>query len=414
MIATLQTYPRFSKKVVAMRQDVVFFAWALVVGAGAISLDAARTCAVENKLEIPKVGDKEDESWIGEFVVPRTADVRGFTLGPRDKKVFVADLDEPYYQVLEDKDGRVKIITRQRVEAWVDKSELLPSAEAVEVFGKMIEKEPKNARGYLGRASANEALNNDDEALTDLDNAIRLDARLKTAWNSRGNLYVNRKEYDKALHDFDEALKIAPKDAVTLNDRGVVYQTQKDFAKAQADYDAAISLEPKLLSAYANRGSAWLEQKDFDKALADYNSAIEIDGGVGYLYAGRGRAYSEKKEYLKARFDFEEAADLDPSVDHLNAVAWLLSTCPDNQIRNPRKALRFAERAVRLSETDDTTAPGDILDTLAAAYASVGKFKDATRTQEEALEDPDFVETHGDEGRQRLELYRDKKAYVEK
>src|ERR1700761_487018 len=107
-----------------MRQDVVFFAWALAVGAGAISLDTTRVCAVENKLEIPKVGEKEDESWLGELVGPRPDDVRCFTLGPRDKKVFVADLDEPYYQVLEDKDGRVKIITRQRVEAWVDKSEL--------------------------------------------------------------------------------------------------------------------------------------------------------------------------------------------------------------------------------------------------------------------------------------------------
>ena len=53
-------------------------------------------------------------------------------------------------------------------------------AEVTKV-GKLIEKEPNNPRGYLGRAHANEALNNDDEALTDLDNAIRLDAKLKSA-----------------------------------------------------------------------------------------------------------------------------------------------------------------------------------------------------------------------------------------
>jgi tetratricopeptide (TPR) repeat protein len=396
-----------------MRQDVVFFAWALAVGAGAIALDTARSHA-ENKIEIPKVTDKEEESWVGEFVVPRTGDVRYFTLGPREKKIFAGDLDEPYYQVLEDKDGRVKVITRARLEAWVDKSDLLTSTEAVDVFGKLIEKEPNNPRGYLGRAHANEALNNDDEALTDLDNAIRLDSKLKKAWNSRGNIYVSRKEYDKALHDFDEALKLDPKDAVTLNDRGVVYQTQKDLAKARADYDAAVSLEPKLMSAYANRASAWFEDKDYDKAMADYNRAIDIDGSVGYLYAGRGRAFSEKKEFLKARFDFEEAADLEPSVDHLNAVAWLLATCPDDQIRNGRKAVRFAERAVRLSEGDDKSASGDILDTLAAAYAANGKYKDAVRTQEEALEDPTFVEAHGEEGRQRLALYREKKPFLEK
>jgi tetratricopeptide (TPR) repeat protein len=407
-------YPRLSNKGDPMRQDVVFFAWALAVGAGAIALETARSHAVENKLEVPKVSDKEDESWLGEFVVPRSADVRFFTLGPRDKKIYAGDLDEPYYQVLEDKDGRVKIVTRQRVEAWVDKSDLLTSTEAVDVFGKMIEKEPNNPRGYLGRAHANEALSNDDEAIDDLDHAIRLDPKLKAAWNSRGNLYVSRKDFDKALHDFDEALKIDPKDSVTLNDRGVVYQTQKDLAKARADYDAAVAIDPKLMSAYANRASAWFDEKDYDKALADYNRAIDIDPAVGYLYGGRGRAYSEKKEYLKARFDFEEAADIDPSVDHLNAVAWLLATCPDDQIRNGRKAVRFAERAVRLSEGDDKSASGDILDTLAAAYAAVGKFKEAVRTQEEALEDPTFVEAHGEDGRQRLELYREKKAFIEK
>jgi tetratricopeptide (TPR) repeat protein len=397
-----------------MRQDFAYFACVLLFGAAAVANEPARSFVVENKIEVPKAADKDDDSWYGEFVVPRSADVRGFTLGVRDKKTYVADLDEPYYQVLEDKDGRARIMTRHRVEAWVDKSDLLLASEAVDVFGKAIEKEPKNARGYLARAHANVALNNDEEALKDLDDAIRLDAKLKTAWNSRGNIYVSRKEYDKALSDFDEALKIAPKDAVTLNDRGVVYQTQKDYAKARSDYDAAIALEPKLLSAFANRGSVWFEEKQYDKSLGDYNRAIEIDPSVGYLYNGRGRAYSEKKEFLKARFDFEEAADLDPSIDNLNAVAWLLSTCPDAEIRNPRKAVRFAERAVRLSELDDKTAPGDLLDTLAAAYASVGKWKEAVRSQEEALEDPDFVQGHGEEGRQRLELYSEKKPYVEK
>ena len=134
------------------------------------------------------------------------------------------------------------------------------------------------------------------------------------------------------------------------------------------------------MSAYANRASAWSEEKNFDKALADYNKAIDIDPSVGYLYGGRGRAYSEKKEYLKARFDFEEAADIDPSADHLNAVAWLLSTCPDDQIRNPRKALRFAERAIRLSESDDKTAPGRHPRHAGRRLAAIGKFKEAVRT----------------------------------
>ena len=91
-----------------MRQEFVFFAWALAIGAGTFSFETTRAIAVENKLELPKIGgDKEEESWFGEFVVPRTADVRCFTLGAREQKTYIADLYEPYYQVLDDKDGRV-------------------------------------------------------------------------------------------------------------------------------------------------------------------------------------------------------------------------------------------------------------------------------------------------------------------
>ena len=64
----------------------------------------------------------------------------------------------------------------------------------------------------------------------------------------------------------------------------------------------------------------------------------------------------------------------------LNCLAWLLATCPDDRIRNGERALSLAQRLVSID-----SGPYH-LDTLAAAYAATGRFDDAVRTENEAIE----------------------------
>jgi tetratricopeptide (TPR) repeat protein len=92
-------------------------------------------------------------------------------------------------------------------------------------------------------------------------------------------------------------------------------------------------------------------------------------------------------------------------------MAWILATHPDAVIRNESKAIRFAERAVALTGHRDAKA----LDTLAAAYASAGRFDRAAATAQEALS-----RASGAPGgrqavliRRRLELYRQSRPYRE-
>jgi hypothetical protein len=78
-----------------------------------------------------------------------------------------------------------------------------------------------------------------------------------------------------------------------------------------------------------------------------------------------------------------EAARLQAdSPDVLNATAWILATCPDARHRNPEAAVRLAERANEL--TGYGSAGG--LDTLAAAYASAGRFDQAEASATKALD----------------------------
>ncbi len=91
-----------------------------------------------------------------------------------------------------------------------------------------------------------------------------------------------------------------------------------------------------------------------------------------------------------------------------NGLAWLLSTAPDAGARNGARAVELALRAVSLRDIANNP------DTLAAAYAEAGRFADAVREQERAIE---AARREGitdlTDWRDRLRLYRQGRAYRE-
>jgi cytochrome c-type biogenesis protein CcmH/NrfG len=107
---------------------------------------------------------------------------------------------------------------------------------------------------------------------------------------------------------------------------------------------------------------------------------------------------------------FREVVNRDPnSPVALNNLACLLATVGDPSLRDGAEAVRLAERARELTESQNTS----VLSTLAAAYAENGRFDEAVTTAEKAcVLAKARGETHLLEGNQRmLEIYKRRQAY---
>ncbi len=249
----------------------------------------------------------------------------------------------------------------------------------------------------------------DDEALADLDEAIRLDPECAHAYADRGVIRGRRAEYDKAFADLDEAVRLEPDWSQPHADRGAAWAAKGEYDKALAELNEAIRLDPENPRAYANRGGVWVKMNRLDKALADLDDAVRLEPRNAEFRVNRARVREEKGQRDKALTDLDEAIRLDPDNPQAhNGCAWIRATCPDAKLRDGKQAVAAATRACELTGWKE---PG-LLDTLAAACAESGDFDAAIRWQTKAAAMvPDGKDRS--EYQARLKLYRSKTPYRE-
>ncbi len=85
----------------------------------------------------------------------------------------------------------------------------------------------------------------------------------------------------EALNEIEKHLKESPNDASAWNSKGVLLAQMKDFGAAIRALDRAIRLNPELAEAYTNRGRVLLSigPENADKALDSFDTALELSPG---------------------------------------------------------------------------------------------------------------------------------------
>jgi len=154
------------------------------------------------------------------------------------------------------------------------------------------------------------------------------------------------------------------------------------YAEALADYDRFIAkTNSGHVWAMHQRGLTHQAMGQHQLALADFKQALEFNPDALWVRFDRGLLFAKMGLYQSAIEDLRMAATSSAETAvFANALAWLLATCPDAKFHDGKVAVSFALKAVSIDRN------AEYLDTLAAAQARKGDFKQAVETQQAALD----------------------------
>jgi tetratricopeptide (TPR) repeat protein len=167
----------------------------------------------------------------------------------------------------------------------------------------------KLATIYFWRAVGWNKKGNYAQVIADAGEAIRLHPSV-ALYNLRGSAYYDKGEDDIAIADFNDALRIGPPSGIIFHNRGNAWRSKGDHAKAIADYDQSIKLGPPSAFSWQNRGISKLALGDLDGALADINEAIRLDPTLPQPLTNRAVIWRAKGDLDRAIADSTEAIRL--------------------------------------------------------------------------------------------------------
>ncbi len=258
------------------------------------------------------------------------------------------------------------------------------SASAVEQYTTALQLDPSNIKALRSRASANLGLHRDREAIEDLERLcdLGLDGegariRLAVAYLRLGELETARSHYRKALD-----LNLDPSDEAQVHHHlGLIEVRIGSVDRAIEEYQTALALDPGLAAARIDLGSALYRLGRNPESAEMFRQVVEAD--PMNVRARRGEA-----EALDSLGRSHEAVELlengwramPESVELLHALARLLASADDPEVRDGERALDLAQRTLRAGTTPSR------LETLAMASAEAGLFDDAVRLQRRVIQ----------------------------
>jgi tetratricopeptide (TPR) repeat protein len=140
---------------------------------------------------------------------------------------------------------------------------------------------------------------------------------------------------------------------------------------------------PDLAATHDERGDALFLQGKLAEATVEYREAVRLDPTNAMLWMQLEQTYKKMGRGEDVLHTLEARAEADPgNAGVLNQLGWLYANNENPALRDPAKALAYAQRAVEASNGRDA----NILDTLAEAYYVNQQFDAAIEAEERALE----------------------------
>ena len=289
--------------------------------------------------------------------------------------------------------------------------------DSVTLFQRAIDVVPENPQAHMFMANTLIRQGKVDQAVPHFAEAVRIVPNEPYNLTDYGHALLDNGNVDEAALRLQEALALLPDYADAHFFLGLARQRQGRHDEAVKHLDRALGSNPKLLRAHLHLGSAYAAQGKWALAITHLQKWLRFDPRsvealikLAQCYVSMGRE-PEALDTLQKAWNIEpknphppalmgqiaalageiesainlydQALEIDPNyADAANNLAQILSLHPDARFRDGERAVQLAEVAARVRHFKDPLS----LDTLAAAYAEAGRFSEAIKTVDSAIE----------------------------
>lgn len=263
--------------------------------------------------------------------------------------------------------------------------------DAIKLLTDKLSVMPKSVEMLKSRAKIYSVNKQADLAKADMDKVVELASADIEGLLLRAQVLLDDDKLDEARKDVDAAYEIDNNRVGTILLRAAIASAQKRYSDAISDYQLILKNTPKgqeknprllmqlaLLYSQDNRPT---------QAIKIFDQVIKTNQDYWEAYRLRGDTRLGLGDHENAIKDFESALEFAPEAESdrsgiLNNLSWVLSTTPNDALRDGKRALEYAIEACKLT---DYKAP-HILSTLAAAHAEVGEFDQAVEWSQKGVE----------------------------
>jgi len=234
------------------------------------------------------------------------------------------------------------------------------------------------------------------------------DRRRAQAHNNLAITCEQEGRLDQAIEHYQQAVRLAGHVYEVRRNLGVVLRARGRREEAIDQFRAALAINADDVQTRYELATVLAEHDELEQAVHHFSQAVRRAPQFAAAHHRLGLALNLLGRSPSAVKHFRRTLELEPQWPAaLNALAWVLATDSDEQIRQPEEAVTLAERAAELTDHRDLA----VLDTLAVAEASAGRFDRAVDIAGRALE---LAESAGSEQladliRSHLDHYRQSK-----
>ena len=255
--------------------------------------------------------------------------------------------------------------------------------EAIEHYGAALKIQPRSPKAWNNLGLSLVATHRLEEGIIAYSRALHLEPAYPEAHNNLATALAQSGKIEEAIREYNESLRLSPNDSGTENNLAIILGRAGRPDEAADHFSKAIRLDPQAAGTRFNLGNLYMNHGRPDDALAQYSEAIRLRSGFVEAHCNAALILQSEGKIAEAVRHYETALRMKPDhVPAMNSLAWIYATSGDPSFQNGAEAVRLAEEACKRTGYRE----GDELDTLAAAYAAAGRFPDAVRVANQALE----------------------------